>query len=76
MWHNCFSGVFSPTLDLWKDVYVIRTKLSKAEMVDTGKLKRKRGNEKETVIKPKCVVELKHWMSYESGSKNIKKMFS
>ena len=44
-----------------KDVYVISTKHSGAEMVDTGKIRRKRGEE-ETVLKPTCVLEYNRGM--------------
>lgn len=40
-----------------KDVYIISMKHSKAEMVDTGKLRRKKGDKAETVLKPTCVLE-------------------
>ncbi|KAL6438799.1 hypothetical protein ACFW04_003704 [Cataglyphis niger] len=45
-----------------KDVYVISTKHSRAEMVDTGKIRRKKGGEEEAVLKPTCVVEYNRGM--------------
>jgi len=45
-----------------KDVYILSTKHSKAEMVDTGKPRRKKGGEAETVLKPTCVLEYNRGM--------------
>lgn len=40
-----------------KDVYIINTKHSKAEMVEKGKIRRKKGSTEEAVLNPICVVD-------------------
>ncbi|XP_015436675.1 PREDICTED: piggyBac transposable element-derived protein 4-like [Dufourea novaeangliae] len=50
-------GILSFRWHAKKDVYIISTKYSNAEMVDTGKIRRKKGGEEETVSKPTCVME-------------------
>ncbi|XP_015598511.1 piggyBac transposable element-derived protein 4-like [Cephus cinctus] len=45
-----------------KDVYIMSSKHSKAEMVATGKIRRKKGGEQEDVVKPSCVIEYNRGM--------------
>ncbi|CAK9820042.1 PiggyBac transposable element-derived protein 4 [Anthophora quadrimaculata] len=45
-----------------KDVYIMSSKHSRAEMVTTGKIRRKKGGEQENVIKPSCVIEYNRGM--------------
>lgn len=54
-----------------KDVYIISTKHSRAEIVDTGNKKIKKGGEEEDVLKRSCVVEYNRGMGGSINKTNF-----